>query len=143
MRFPTSSLLFVAAFALLSLTSCQTTPPHQFATPTAPWQTRTGQLAYTGTRMSLIGEVLIRSTKAGDFEFTFTKGPGVSLLTLRSDANFVQAEGPLAGGRWSGSVESAPERLRGWLALRDKILAGRGKSAITHTAGGETFYLRF
>ena len=141
MRFAILSLLLTAT---LSLTSCQTTsPPHQFATPTAPWQTKTGQLAYTGPRMSLIGEVLIRSTKAGDFELTFTKGPGVTLLTLRSDANVVQIEGPLARGRWSGAAATAPERLRGWIALRDKILASRGQSAISHTAAGETFNLRF
>lgn len=143
MRSKILSLLSGAALAAATLSGCQTTAPHQFATPTAPWQTRTGQMSYTGPRMSLIGEVVVRSTKAGDFELTFSKGPGVTLLMLRSDTNVVQIEGPLARGRWSGSAASAPERLRGWIALRDKILAGSGKSAVSHTAAGETFNLRF
>ena len=132
-----------AALAVSGLTSCQTTSPQQLAAPTGVWQTRTGQLAYTGPRMSLIGEVIVRSTKAGDFELTFTKGPGVTLLTVRSDTTTALFEGPLARGRWSGPLTGAPERLRGWLALREKILAGGGKSEITHLAGGETFNLRF
>ncbi|MDQ6626609.1 MAG: hypothetical protein M3Y69_10825 [Verrucomicrobiota bacterium] len=142
-----SNFLLLAACGLLAfggLTSCQTTSPaHQFAEPKSPWQTRTGQLAYTGPHMSLIGEVLVRYTNAGDFELTFSKGPGVALLSLRSDANFAQAEGPLARGRWSGQVAAIPERLRGWFALREKILAARGKSNVTYTAGAETFNLRF
>lgn len=137
-------LVLAAALAATPLTSCQTaSPAHQFAEPKAPWQTRSGQLAYTGPHMSLIGEVLVRYTNAGDFELTFSKGPGVALLSLRSDANFAQAEGPLARGRWSGQPSAAPERLRGWFALREKILAARGKSSATHSAGAETFNLRF
>jgi hypothetical protein len=93
--------------------------------------------------MSLIGEVLVRYTNTGDFELTFSKGPGVALLSLRCDPNFAQAEGPLARGRWSGPLANVPERLRGWFALRDKILAAGGKSSVTHTAGAETFNLRF
>ncbi len=143
MRSYLSSILLGAALALGGLTSCQTTATHQFAAPTTPWQTRSGQLAYAGPRMSLIGEVLVRSTKAGDFELTFTKGPGVTLLMLRADASFGQVEGPLARGRWSGPIANAPERLSGWFALREKILASGGKSAVTATAGGETFNLRF
>lgn len=137
-------LLIICASFATSLTSCQTTSPaHQFAEPKSAWQTKSGQLAYTSPRMSLIGEVLVRSTKAGDFELTFSKGPGVALLSLRSDATFAEAEGPLARGRWSGRLTNVPERLRGWFALREKILASRGQSSITATTGGETFNLRF
>ncbi|MFN2477155.1 MAG: hypothetical protein ABR526_12550 [Chthoniobacterales bacterium] len=137
-------LVLGGAVALSGLTSCETTSPsHQFAEPKSPWQTKTGQLAYTGPHMSLIGEVLVRYTNAGDFELTFSKGPGVALLSLRSDVNFAQAEGPLARGRWSGPLAAVPERLRGWFALREKILAARGKSSVTEMVGGETFNLRF
>jgi hypothetical protein len=125
-------LVACGALTLAGLTSCQTTSPaHQFAEPKSPWQTRSGQLGYTGAHMSLIGEVLVRYTNTGDFELTFSKGPGVALLSLRCDPNFAQAEGPLARGRWSGPLANVPERLRGWFALRDKILAA------------ETFNLRF
>lgn len=93
--------------------------------------------------MSLIGEVLVRYTKGGDFELTFTKGPGVALLTLRADAAFGQAEGPLARGGWSGPLTNVPARLRGWFALREKVLASSGSSSVTHTEAGESFHLRF
>ena len=91
--------------------------------------------------MSLIGEVLVRCSKAGEFELTFTKGPGVTLLQLRQDAQFASAEGPLARGRWSGATAAAPERLRGWFALREKIIAG--KSSVRLTSDSDTFHLRF
>ena len=42
-----------------------------------------GQLAYRGQKTSLIGEVLVRFSNRGDFELTFTKGPGVTLLVMQ------------------------------------------------------------
>ncbi len=133
---------FCALFAL-GLTSCQTTPAHQFAQPTDAWQTRSGQLAYTGPSISLIGEVLVRYSKAGEFELIFTKGPGVALLTLRADASFGRAEGPLARRGWSGPLADAPARLRGWFALRNKIVSSSGKPSVMQNEAGETFNLRF
>jgi hypothetical protein len=91
--------------------------------------------------MSLIGEVLVRLSKTGELELIFSKGPGVTLLTLRQDAQFASAEGPLARGRWSGPTADAPERLRGWFALREKIIANG--SSIRLARGAESFYLRF
>ena len=136
--------LLTCAALTLSLTSCQTTmPARQFAEPAAGWQTKTGQLAYTDQRMSLIGEVLVRSSKDGHFELTFTKAGGITLLSLRQDANFAQAEGPLARGRWSGSTAEAPARLRGWFQLRDKIVNGRRMTTIRHDGGEQSFTLRF
>lgn len=131
----------VAALVLLSLTSCATTSSHQFAAPNAGWQTRTGQLAYKGAKVSLIGEVLVRTSKSGDFELTFSKAPGLTLMTIRQDAQFASAEGPLAGPSWAGPTASAPERLRGWFALRDKIKAGG--SSVQLTSGADSFNLRF
>jgi hypothetical protein len=134
-------ICFSLGLIALLLASCQTTSSHQFAAPTSAWQTRSGQLAYTGPKISLIGEVLVRYSKAGDFELTFSKGPGVTLLTLRQDAGHADAAGPLARGRWSGPTASAPQRLRGWFALREKILAG--SSTVQVVAGADTFHLRF
>jgi hypothetical protein len=131
----------IVVLGLTGLTSCATTSTHQFAAPAANWQTRTGQLAYQGPKMSLIGEVVARTSANGEMELTFSKGPGVNLLTLRQDAQFASAEGPLARGRWSGPTASAPERLRGWFALREKIIAGG--SSVRLVRGAESFRLRF
>ena len=67
--------------------------------------------------------MLVRFSKGGDFELTFTKGPGVALLQVRQDANFASVKGPLARGSWSGPMAQAPARLRGWLQLREKLMA--------------------
>ncbi len=130
------------ALAVLLLASCATTSSHQFAAPTAAWMTRSGQLAYKSLTVSLIGEVLVRSSKEdGGFELTFTKAPGLALMTIRQDGQFASAEGPLARGRWAGPTASAPERLRGWFALREKMATGA--SAARVTMGQESFDLRF
>ncbi len=131
----------IASICLLVFASCATTSHHQFATPTGAWRTRSGQLAYTSPKMSLIGEVLVRSSKEGDLELIFTKGPGLTLMTIRQDAQFASAEGPFARGRWAGRAESAPDRLRGWFGLREKILTGNSSAQVT--SGDETFNLRF
>jgi hypothetical protein len=127
----------------MALTSCATTSRHEFADPARDWQARNGQLLYKGARTSLIGEVLLRFSKGGDFELTFTKGPGVTLLQLRQDANFASVKGPLARGGWSGPSAQAPARLRGWLQLREKLMASANKPSVSHSEGGETFTFRF
>jgi len=111
--------------------------------PSRDWQARNGQLLYRGRKTSLIGEVLVRFSKAGDFELTFTKGPGVPLLEIRQDANFASVKGPLARGGWSGSAAQAPTRLRGWLELRELLIASPDKTSINHASRGETFVFRF
>lgn len=131
----------IFALCALLLSSCATISDHQFATPTNSWRTRSGQLAYTDPKMSLIGEVLVRSSKEGDLELTFTKAPGLTLIVIRQDAQFASAEGPLARVPWAGPIANAPERLRGWFALREKILAGASSAQVT--SGSETFHLRF
>lgn len=131
-----------AASALLfCLTSCETIR-HQFAQPATDWQARIGQLQYRGPRTTLIGEVLVRFSKTGDFELTFTKGPGVALIMIRQDATFARVEGPLARGRWAGPIAKAPQRLRGWLALRNELMQSQ-KPMLKHVAGRETFLFEF
>jgi len=135
------SIVLLAGLAL-GLASCETMR-HQFTGPALDWQARNGQLLYHGKRTTLIGEVLVRFSKAGDFELTFTKGPGVTLLEIRQDADFFRVKGPLAGVSWSGSMAHAPPRLRGWLQLREKLMALGDNPTLTHSYGGETFTFRF
>lgn len=116
---------------------------HNFISPAPDWQARTGQLLYHGKRTTLIGEVLVRFSKNGDFELTFTKGPGVTLLELRQDATNFNVSGPLAGVKWSGSNANAPAHLRGWLQLREKLMALGEKPSLTHSYRDEKFTFRF
>jgi hypothetical protein len=116
---------------------------HQFAEPTRQWTTRSGQLSYHGTKRAIIGEVLVRFSNRGDFELTFTKGPGVALLLVRTDPQFARVQGPLVGLPWSGPISQPPARTRGWLALREEILRNPQKQILRVSKGGETFVLRF
>ncbi len=131
----------IVALLLFTFAGCQTTTTHQFTAPAPAWQTKIGQLSYKSPKISLIGEVLVRTSPAGDLELVFSKGPGVNLLILRQDAQYGSATGPLARGSWAGPIAQAPERLRGWFALRAKILAGG--NAIQTRAGRDSFNLRF
>jgi hypothetical protein len=125
----------------LAFSGCGTI--HNFVGPSTDWQARNGQVLYHGKRTTLIGEVLVRFSKAGDFELTFTKGPGVTLLEIRQDTTNFSVRGPLAGVSWSGSTAHAPPHLRGWLQLRDKLIALGDKTTLTHSYRGETFTFRF
>jgi hypothetical protein len=127
---------------IVDLASCATMSRHQFAEPTAAWQTRNGQLLYRNANTTLIGDAFVRFTKTGNFELTFSKGPGVTLLSLREDANFAEVKGALAGPGWSGPIERAPKQLRGWLELRDGILRAQDRHVVRRTSGVETFILR-
>ncbi len=135
-------IVFVA-FLIVNLTSCATTSSHQFAGPAGDWQMRNGQLLYRNAKTTLIGEVLVRYSKSGDFELTFSKGAGVTLLALRQDSSYAEIKGPLVRGGWSGQVEQAPQRLRGWLDLRDKLIRADDRRAVRYAAGAETFLFRF
>jgi hypothetical protein len=128
---------------VLAVAGCATTSTHQFSQPTADWQTRTGQLMYRSAARTVIGDVVVRSSTAGDFELTFSKGPGVTLFTLRQDANFAQVKGAMAARGWSGPVERAPEQLRGWLELREAIAHAKDRHQVRHVSGSETFVFRF
>lgn len=130
--------LMIACFCV---TSCATTSHHTFSDPTTGWQTKSGQLMYRTDKTTLMGDVLVRFSKSGDFELSLSKGP-VALLTLRQDASFAEVSGPFAKGGWSGPVEQAPKPLRGWLGLRDKLINSPDRS-VRYTAGNETFLFRF
>jgi hypothetical protein len=129
--------------ALVDLTNCATISRHQFTEPTGDWQVRNGQLLYRAPGTTLIGDVLVRFSKPGDFEMTLSKGPGVTLLLLKQDANFAEVKGPLVRGGWSGPVEQAPQQLRGWLGMRDKLIHSQDRQSVQYIAGNETFLFRF
>jgi hypothetical protein len=130
------------AVLTVHVASCATTSTHQFAPPTSDWQTRNGQLLYRTPKTTVIGEAFVRFSSAGDFELTFSKGP-VTLLVLRQDQKFADVKGPLAGRGWSGTVESAPQQLHGWLELRDEIVRAKGRRQVRHVSGSEMLLFRF
>lgn len=115
---------------------------HQFAEP-SNWQTRSGQLLYRSDKTTIIGEVLVRFSATGDFELTFSKGPGVTLLTLRQDGQFAEVKGTMAGRGWSGRIDHVPRQLEGWLELREKLMHAKDRQSIRHETGSETFLVRF
>jgi hypothetical protein len=141
----TVAMIFLAFFAsnVFCVTSCATSSSHHFSNPTADWRSKSGQLMYHTPNTTLIGEVLVRFSKDGDFELTVSKGPGITLLSLRQDATFAEVKGGLAGHGWSGLITQAPPQLRGWLGLRDRFLQESGRKNPQYAAGNETFVFRF
>lgn len=129
--------------AVFYVTSCATTSRHEFSDPTSGWQTKTGQLMYRSAETTLIGDALVRVSKTGDFELTLSKGPGITLLSIRQDATFAKITGAFARQGWSGPTSQAPPRLRGWLGLRDQFLHISNQKTLRYTAGSETFLFRF
>ncbi len=116
---------------------------HQFAQPSREWTTRSGQLSYHGEKRAIIGEVLVRFSNRGDFELTFSKGPGVSMLTMHTDEQFARVQGLLVGLPWSGPIAQPPTRASGWLALRQEILRSPHGDAFRTKTGDETLVARF
>jgi len=131
------------ALLMIDLSACATTSTHQFAEPARDWQTRTGQLLYRNPKTTVIGDVVVRFSRDGDFELTFSKGPGVNLLILRRGSNFAEVKGPLPGRGWSGPIDHAPQQLRGWLELRDTVIHSEDRHQVRHVSGSETFVFRF
>ncbi|MGC1321196.1 MAG: hypothetical protein WA849_03355 [Candidatus Udaeobacter sp.] len=136
-------LISIVAIACSCLTSCASVSQHQFSEPTAGWQTKSGQLMYRSTKATLIGEAIVRLSKTGDFELTVSKGPGITLLSLRQDAGFSEFNANFTGQRWSGPTAQAPPQLRGWLGLRDQFLRTPNQKTLRYVSGSETFLFRF
>jgi hypothetical protein len=125
---------------IIGLTSCAS---HQFSSPAEDWQARSGQLLYRNANTTVVGDVLVRFSKAGDFELNFSKGPGVALLTIQQDSSFARVQSGLSRLNWSGPSDRAPEQLRGWLSLRGKLIHAPDQKTIRHRIGQETFIFRF
>lgn len=135
-----TSLLSITA---VCLTSCASVSHHQFSEPTTGWQTKTGQLMYRTAKATLIGEAIVRFSKTGDFELTVSKGPGITLLSLRQDTGFAEINASFTGQHWSGPIAQAPQQLRGWLGLRDQFLRAPNQKTVRYISDGETFLFRF
>ena len=138
-----TTLLSLVAIAVLCITSCATVSRHEFSEPTAGWQTKSGQVMYRSAKTTLIGDALVRFSRTGDFELTVSKGPGVTLLSLRQDAAFAEVKGAFARQGWSGPVAKAPSQLRGWLGLRDRFTHAPDRKIVRYASGNETFLFRF
>ncbi len=134
------SFLAIISFYIIS---CATISQHEFSEPAIGWQTKSGQLMYRTPNATLIGEALVRFSKTGGFELTVSKGPGITLLSLRQDATFAEVKGALARQGWAGPVAQAPPQLRGWLGLRDQFLHTPDRKTLRYTTGSDTFVFRF
>jgi hypothetical protein len=135
-----TSLPFIAA---VCLTSCASVSHHQFSEPAPGWQTKTGQLMYRTAKATLIGEAIVRFSKTGDFELTVSKGPGITLLSLRQDAAFGEFNASFTNQHWSGPTAQAPQQLRGWLGLRDQFLRAPNQKTLRYVSDSERFQFRF
>ena len=91
----------------------------------------------------LIGDALVRFSNTGDFELTVSKGPGITLLSLRQDSAFAEFNANFTGQHWSGPTAQAPQQLRGWLGLRDQFLRAPNQKTLRYVTGSETFVFRF
>lgn len=98
---------------------------------------------YRSPKTTLIGDALVRFSKTGDFELAVSKGPGITLLSIRQDVTFAEVKGALARQGWSGLVAQAPPQLRGWLGLRDQFVRARDQKTLRYVSGNETFLFRF
>jgi hypothetical protein len=98
---------------------------------------------YRTAKATLIGEALARFSNTGDFELTVSKGPGITLLSLRQDAGFAEFNANFTGQRWSGPTAQAPSQLRGWLSLRDQFLRAPNEKTLRYVSGNEAFLFRF
>ena len=98
---------------------------------------------YRTPQKTLIGDVLVRYSPSGDFQLTLSKGPGLTLLSLREDVTFADVTGAFARGGWSGRIDQAPPQLRGWLSLRDKLIHSPNQRTVRYAVGNETFLFRF
>jgi hypothetical protein len=135
------SLLALAAAGLL-FDGCQT--PATFPTPGPDWQTLTGQMQHIAPNgKSVIGEVVIRRSKQGDFQLAFASGPGFPLMRIWVSGSKARAEGAMAHGSWQGDPAKAPQHLRGWFQL-PKVFAVKGHNRdLRVTEGGEGFVFHF
>jgi len=138
-----TAFLGIVVITFFCVTSCATISPHEFSEPTGEWQTKSGQLMYRSPKTTLIGDALVRFSRTGDFQLAVSKGPGITLLSLRQDATFAEVKGAFARQAWSGPVEKAPPQLRGWFGLRDQFVRAPDQKTLRYVSGDETFLFRF
>jgi hypothetical protein len=79
-----------------------------------------GQMLYTTSRRSVVGDVILRTRSNGDYDLAFSKG-GVSVLQLQSHGNELVATGLFARSGWKGPVDRALGPLHSWALLKQVI----------------------
>src|SRR6267378_1663340 len=94
-------LICLLSITLFSIISCATVSHHEFSGSADGWQIKSGQLMYRTPSTTLIGDLLVRFSETGDFELTVSKGPGITLLSLRQDTSFAEVKGAFARQGWS------------------------------------------
>ena len=105
---------FLSCIALLFVVAgCATAPT---PTPIGPFKIKTGQVLYASPKTTIVGN-FIAKVSPSDFMFDLSKGPGASLISVRSHGkDFVSI---VAQGRhWQGNPRFAPKIVKTWAALR-------------------------
>ena len=108
-------LIFLSA---LWLAGCQTAKEISGLGPEA--KTRVGQLQYTFGGHSVVGDIILRTLNAGDYDLYFSKG-GVTVLEFQTRGSHMAATGLLARNGWSGPTTEARGPLRPWATLREVL----------------------
>jgi hypothetical protein len=83
-------------------------------------KTRIGQLRYATRERSVVGDIILRSLTAGDYDLSFSKG-GVTVLELQTRGDNITATGLLVSGGWSGAAARAPGPLKPWAMLKEVV----------------------
>jgi hypothetical protein len=83
-------------------------------------KTRIGQLRYATGERSVVGDIILRSLTAGDYDLSFSKG-GVTVLELQTRGDNITATGLLVRGGWSGAAARAPGTLKPWAMLKEVV----------------------
>lgn len=112
----TSRLLIL--LTALFLAGCQTVKEISGLGPEA--KTRIGQLQYSFGDRSIVGDIILRSLKGGDYDLYFSKA-GVTVLEFQTRGSHMAATGMLAKNGWSGQTAEARGPLRPWAALREVL----------------------
>lgn len=126
----------------LGLAGCATAPT--FPEVDTTWTTHTGQLRYTTSERTIIGE-FFASHRGDAFRLEFSKGGAFPLLRVARHRERATADGPMALGSWTGLAEGAPAYLRSWTtAVPAAIAQPHGPTVeVAGTQPGESFIFVF
>ena len=112
----TGRILILLTATLLA--GCQSAKEMSGLGPEA--KTRIGQLQYTYGGRSIVGDIILRSLKGGDYDLYFSKG-GVPVLEFQTRGAHMVATGVLAKNGWSGLTTEAPGPLKPWARLSEVL----------------------
>jgi hypothetical protein len=108
----------IVAFLVATLIGCRSVNELSGLGPEA--KTRIGQLRYATGERSVVGDIILRSLAAGDYDLSFSKG-GVTVLQLQTRGDNMTATGLLVRGGWSGPAAHAPSPLKPWAMLKEVL----------------------